>query len=678
VSATLAIQKSISGRFIDDLAPALLFCFSLVALAIVGGCAGTTGGSSQVAAPPPPPQTFSISGTISPAAGADGAMVALSGATNTSTTADGSGNYKFSSLASGNYSVTPSNNGYTFTPPSQAVTVSSADVPGVDFTVQAAVQAAAGAPVLFFSDLVNGPATGNSDSTHTFNGGVYVNLYGNFFGATQGTSTVTLNRAACLKVVSWGQPWLWYQKIVVQLTSSCTSGNFSVTTSLGTSNSLPFSVHMGGHIYYVSGSGSDSGGSGSFGSPWRTLTHARNVMVAGDTTYAETGSDATGDDGSGWKTSFLVRTSGSATGSIALCVYPGATVTIGSTSIPNAIRSGDVIPTNYWAISGFTLRGRQANSIWGSNFWRFVGNDISCPNGNGEGGCYTPIESRSLSTYGNNIHNTGVAGASAEYHGVYLATDSNNEDFGWNEISFANGGRALQTHSAPNGGGTNGFNLFGLNIHDNVIHDSALDCIVADTINPSAGAVTIYNNILYNCGLTTPPEATGGWSGINVPGFTEAGPNGAGTVEIFNNTLYAYGLNTSPPYGGQENGIVWNGGGSSMSVHVRNNLLYSVTTPVYPSGVPYFAPSDSAQIYGVNNLIFGAGNSPGNSNITDSLTADPQLANVTAFNFIPLGGSPVVGAGTPITDVTTFGFNNIGRDISGNPRPKTPAIGAYE
>jgi hypothetical protein len=666
-------------RLRNSLGLALLFCFFLGTVAIGGGCGAAASGSSQVVPPPPPPPTtFSISGVISPAAGGAGALVTLSGAANKSTTADASGNYQFTSLATGSYTITPSNNGYSFTPPSQAITISGADVPGVDFSAQAAVQPAVGAPVLFFTDLTSGPATGNSDATHVNNGGVYVNIYGNFFGAAQGNSTVTLNGAACLKVVSWGTTWLWFQKIVVQLTSSCASGNFTVTTSLGTSNSLPFSVHAGGHIYYVSGSGNDAIGTGSFAAPWRTLTHARDVMVAGDTTYAETGSDATADDGSGWHTSFLVETGGLATGSIALCVYPGASVTIGSTSIPNAIRSGDNIPTNYWVISGFTLRGGQANSIWGSNFWRFVGNDISCPNGNGEGGCYTPIESTYLSTYGNNIHNTGAAGASAEYHGVYLAMDSNNEDFGWNEISYVNGGRALQTHSAPNGGGTKGYNLSSLSIHDNVIHDSALDCIVADTLNPSAGTVAIYNNVLYNCGLTTPPEDTGGWNGINVPGFTEAGPNGTGTVEIFNNTLYAYGLNTNPPYGEEENGIVWNGDGSSMSVHVRNNLLYSVTTSIYPSGVPYFAPSGSAQIYGVNNLIFGAGSSSGNSNITGSLAADPQLANVAAFNLIPLAGSPAVGAGTPITDVTPFGFNNIGRDISGNPRPKTPAIGAFE
>jgi carboxypeptidase family protein len=621
--------------------------------------------------------TFSISGTITPTAGGSGATVTLSGAANATTTTDGSGNYTFTSVSNGSYTVTPSNSGYTFTPASQSVTVNGANVTGVNFTAQVAVQAAAGAPVLFFTDLTSGPATGNSDTTHTTGGGVYVTLYGNFFGATQGTSSVALNGGSCLKVVSWGTPWLWYQKIVVQLTSSCASGNFTVTTLLGTSNGLSFAV-TSGNIYFISGSGSDSA-SGSFTAPWKTINHAASSMAAGDTSYAQTGSDDTTDDGSGWSTSLLINSSGSAGSPISLVTYPGATVTIGSNSEPNAIRSGRTIPTNYWNVAGFTLRGSSVLATWGSNYWRMVGNDMSCPNGNGAGGCYVPIETTFLYTYGNNVHNTGVSGASAEYHAVYLATDSNDEDFGWNEIGFVNGGRGLQTHSAPNGGGTLGYSLFNMSIHDNLIHDTDLDCIVADTLSPNAGGpVTIYNNVFYNCGTTTPPESTGGWSGINIPGYTEAGPTSAGTVEIFNNTFYAYGLNTNPPYGGQENGIVWNGSGSSMSVHVRNNLLYSVTTSIFPSGVPYFAPSGSAQIYGVNNLVFGAGTSSGNSSITNTVSANPLLTNVTGFNFLPLTGSPAIGAGSPITGLTPFGINNIGRDINGNPRPATPSIGAYE
>ena len=52
-------------------------------------------------------------------------------------TADASGNYTFNAVANGTYTVTPSKAGYTFTPASQTVTVSGANVSAVNFTAQA-------------------------------------------------------------------------------------------------------------------------------------------------------------------------------------------------------------------------------------------------------------------------------------------------------------------------------------------------------------------------------------------------------------------------------------------------------------------------------------------------------------------------------------------------------------
>jgi fibronectin type 3 domain-containing protein len=83
--------------------------------------------------------TFSISGTISPTAGGNGAAVALSGAAVAATTANASGNYTFTGLSSGSYTVTPTNAGFSFTPANQSVTVSGANVVGVNFTASAVV-----------------------------------------------------------------------------------------------------------------------------------------------------------------------------------------------------------------------------------------------------------------------------------------------------------------------------------------------------------------------------------------------------------------------------------------------------------------------------------------------------------------------------------------------------------
>ena len=77
---------------------------------------------------------FSVSGTITPSQGANGATVTLSGTSGATTTTNGSGSYTFPGLASGSYVVTPTNTGYTFTPASRNVTVGTTNVTGVDFT----------------------------------------------------------------------------------------------------------------------------------------------------------------------------------------------------------------------------------------------------------------------------------------------------------------------------------------------------------------------------------------------------------------------------------------------------------------------------------------------------------------------------------------------------------------
>jgi trimeric autotransporter adhesin len=71
--------------------------------------------------------TYSISGTVS---GATSVTVACTGQTSVTT----SGAYTFSGLSNGTYTVTPSKTGYTFSPASYSVTISSANVTGKDFT----------------------------------------------------------------------------------------------------------------------------------------------------------------------------------------------------------------------------------------------------------------------------------------------------------------------------------------------------------------------------------------------------------------------------------------------------------------------------------------------------------------------------------------------------------------
>jgi hypothetical protein len=80
-----------------------------------------------------PISTFSVSGTVSGSSVA-GVTVKLTGGSIATTTTNATGMFTFNGLLNGSYTVTPSKPGYTFAPTSRGVTVSNADISGVDFT----------------------------------------------------------------------------------------------------------------------------------------------------------------------------------------------------------------------------------------------------------------------------------------------------------------------------------------------------------------------------------------------------------------------------------------------------------------------------------------------------------------------------------------------------------------
>ena len=152
-------------------------------LCLLFGCGGPAG-------VPDSQRTFGISGVINPTAGGSSASVALTGAASASATSDGSGNYSFSGLANGNYAVTPSHSGYSFNPTSQAVTISGANVTGVNFTATTV------SPTYTLSGTISPASTGAgtvvtlsgaaSSSTTADSSGNY-----SFAGLANGAYTVT-------------------------------------------------------------------------------------------------------------------------------------------------------------------------------------------------------------------------------------------------------------------------------------------------------------------------------------------------------------------------------------------------------------------------------------------------------------------------------------------------------
>lgn len=514
-----------------------------------------------------------------------------------------------------------------------------------------------GAARIFFSDLTSGPSRGGYNDA-----GAVVTLYGNGFGDERGAATVTVGGGLAADYLAWGDT-----RIAFQLGSDARTGDIVVHTGAGDSNAVPFVVREGG-IFCVSLDGNDQAG-GAFGDCWASLPLAVDAVGPGDIIYVMDG--VTAETEHRFNAALSIETDATADAPIALVAWPGAAVTIGvPEGLEMGLRAGIGVPADYWVIAGLRFRGvTSAIELDGTGVegWRVVGNDISCPDGDGQTGCFAA----SLATYvrflGNEVHDTGIGGASKQYHAVYFTTDAVHVEVGWNYIHDNNTCRAIQFHSsplcAPDCGPTDttGFNQYDLIVHDNVIHGDACDGIVFATVDPSQGPVEAYNNVIYEVGRgPDPPDGAANYAGIYVPGYLNNGPEGTGVVEVYNNTIYDCGAQ-----GGSAAGAIARDEYSpGLTLRLRNNII------VQPAGQPYLtADTHPDLLMGENNLWFGDG--PGPAGLTGNIDADPRFVDGAAFDFRQDDGSPAIDAGIDI---------GLGWDIIGANRPEGEAVdlGAFE
>jgi hypothetical protein len=541
-----------------------------------------------------------------------------------------------------------------------------------------AAACSAQAPAVFFSDLNSAPNAGGE--TVSGYSGAYVTVYGNYFGSNP---TVSLNGVNCVRLVSAPTTWRWYQKLTIQLGSSCTSGSLVVTAGGQSSNPLSLTV-TSGHIYFVSTSGNDSN-AGSFASPWRTIPHAvqKAGASAGNIVYVESGVNQTADDGQGWDAAITLRQEyckGTPVQMDAIVAYPGATVQIGpsSSSSPSyGLRSTDFTASGgacggSWTFAGINFRGLYPTGLAGGDTWRYVGNDVTNPQASSasSGAAFETSQATHVQVLGSYFHDLNVGDTDRLQQGVYFSTDSNHAELGWNEIYNVYGRAGLQIHSSPIASGT-GYAMYDLVIHDNEFHHIREEGILVDTVDPSKGPVQVYNNLVYDAGFDGAGTAL--YRAVSSDFDTSHGV-GTGTVEWFNNTVYCQGGNGCWSSSFEVNQ------GQALVDDVRNNLLYSSG-----SGKPYWTPSVSSDnsicpsnatpsqcpnFRGTNNLVYGAGSATFTLILANNINQNPLFVTLGSdFELQP--SSPAVGAGTS-------GSPNASYDVNGLLRPATPAIGAYE
>lgn len=506
-----------------------------------------------------------------------------------------------------------------------------------------------GTPHINYTDLNVGSGTGGDTGN-----GVYVRIFGNHFGSSQGSSNITLGNGSLITncgLCSWGDT-----QIIAQIGSAASTGNIVATVNGLQSNGVPFTVTPT-TILFVSPNGSDSN-SGSFASPFKTWRAAFNSVTSNDSKspsqntviYLEPGTDVTFDDGRSYKAAISTDLGGtSATSQLSIVGYPGTPVTVGSTSITNGVKGWGKFVT----IANLNIIGQVSAIDAEAGNTRIINNSISCPappSGVGGTACVLGETTDPTETWvfqGNNVHDTG-GNVDKTYHAVYFSSNVNHADVGWNNVgqNFKGYCRGIMFHA------TLGNNQYDLHIHDNVVTNSYCDGIALASVNPSMGTVEVYNNVVTNTALASNPYGVANEAGIAINTDSASGGS-SGNVEVYNNTVVNAGAYTV----GNQNGcfgVVESGAG----MHLTNNICSQ------PSASQPYVEKGSTNVSGSNNLWFGAGAAP--SWDSAPITLDPLLSALYSL----LGLSPASGAGTT-SMMSPF-------DIIGTPRGSRPSVGAYQ
>ncbi len=396
--------------------------------------------------------------------------------------------------------------------------------------------------------------------------------------------------------------------------------------------------------YYVATNGNDNW-AGSEESPWKTIQHAAQTVVAGDVVYIKAGT---------YNESVSVAHSGTSNSYIVFSAYPGD--------------------------EGLVVITHNTFEIVGKSYIKVVG----LVREYGDKGFYVEGPSDGVMLIGNSTYETTSSGIGAwgvpwgddpgNYSNIHNLVIKNNIiekacDGGWNEcITLANGvdGFEIAHNTIKNGGdptnggegidikegtknGTIAYNsIYGLTrrgiyldgggllgftppvleniqIYGNIVHDNADAAIAIMTEGDgSVHNVQIYNNILYN-------QDDDGVMFYNHP----AGTGNIYDITTINNTIYSNGR-----YG------ILNNFSTSYDMVVRNNICYQ---------------NASADIY------LQSGSSTSDHNLTGT---DPVFANASTGDFHIQSGSPAIDAGSA-TEAPSTDFDGVARAASVD-------IGAFE
>lgn len=546
-----------------------------------------------------------------------------------------------------------------------------------------------GAPALMFTDLVSGPATGNSDDSQqgqtAGTDGAIVTVWGKHLGTTRGTVRVGGQVA---RIYAWGNATApanlfvrhQMQMISFQVPASVPMGATTIQVEAGgtLTNTLPFTVRPG-TVRYVKTTGNDATATGTWQSPYAKVSTAVQQTRPGDILYLCDGVTQTLAEGDR-STLDLDRNPaqlGTAMNPKALVAYPLATARVGTMDLNawSLFVSGAPTPAPYWTISKLVLVGRHVAAAYSTGF-RIIGNHISAPRGDDQTGAIGGDDSSDLFVLGNEVTNTGYAGTSKLYHPVYIQSRessqpprlpvSNNREIAWNYLHDNQSFDGINFYRE----GQYSAYMTNTRCHDNFIINQTGRGILIGTFLTGPDNY-FYNNVIVRAGLGPPPAGPF----MNDPAFgyvcvdINAGAigNPPTTIHFYNNTLFGCGFGGGPS---NTAGMLAIGNAYQWDLDLRNNVIVS-------TGFPFLLSySTTARTTANSNLFAGDGGTPGANHAQaymGRVTGDPRFVDTAGGDLRLQPGSAGIDQGSAAMPVPPVDFDN-------TPRPQGAGIdlGAFE
>ncbi|MCF6280049.1 MAG: T9SS type A sorting domain-containing protein [Flavobacteriaceae bacterium] len=511
-------------------------------------------------------------------------------------------------------------------------------------------------PIILFSDLISAPSTGWSNAEP--NKGAVITIWGRHFGATRGSSYITVNGVQLQSdsdyLEDWGQynnPVPFLQTITFQLNSSVSTGNstISVTVNDVTSNTIPFRINNSSIFFVDDVNGT---GSGTMTDPWGKsgIDNMVDAMTPGDVVYFR---DGIYDDAyNGGKSPIWVRSSepaGTLQDPIAYVGYPN------EDAYMDGITNGDVsnfnkgikIDARQYTIAKFRVAA-LGNGISVGRNGRIIGNDVVGATQFVAGVGIIQTGSDGVKIYANTVH--GARSLDRLDHSIYISgcQEIEGADIAYNysyDNYFDRGPHFVDNHQ----GNRCASDVY---MKSNYWHHNVIACGEDETAtggvdNRSRGIgiydlswdvgeanepepAYVYNNILIGCGKE--------WHGAMY--------HNNGHAKFFNNTL----VNS------RGKGIQVTGG-LSLTTEIKNNVIIQ-ETGISDNYVDFTQGSSTPDVG--NNSYFGGSSSPysGDSN---PITSDPQITVdlSSAFPLTIASSSPLIDAGTSsVSSIVIDDFNS--------------------